>query len=61
MFGLLAAMGNLGGIFMPWLVGWTADRASLRFGLVTAAACPVLMAILLIQMQRERYPRTTLE
>jgi fucose permease len=52
MFGLLAAFGNLGGILMPWLVGVTADRSSLRLGLATSTACPLLMAVVLLWMQR---------
>ena len=52
MFGLLAAFGNLGGILMPWLVGATADWSSLRLGLATSTACPLLMAFVLLWMQR---------
>jgi fucose permease len=52
MFGLLAAFGNLGGILMPWLVGVTADRSSLRLGLATSTACPLLMALVLLWIQR---------
>jgi len=51
MFGLLAAFGNLGGILMPWLVGVTADRSSLRLGLATSTACPLLMALVLLWMR----------
>ena len=53
MFGLLAAFGNLGGILMPWLVGVTADWSSLRLGLATSTACPLLMAFVLMWMQRQ--------
>ena len=52
MFGLLAAFGNLGGILMPWLVGVTSDWSSLRLGLATSTACPLLMAFVLLWMQR---------
>jgi fucose permease len=52
MFGLLAAFGNLGGILMPWLVGVTADWSSLRLGLATSTACPLLMAFVLLRMRR---------
>ena len=51
MFGLLAAFGNLGGILMPWLVGVTSDSSSLRLGLATSTACPLLMAFVLLWMQ----------
>jgi len=30
MFAVLAAFGNAGGIVIPWLVGWIADRSDLR-------------------------------
>jgi fucose permease len=53
MFGLLAAFGNLGGILMPWLVGLTSDWSSLRLGLATSTACPLLMAFVLLWMQRQ--------
>ena len=52
MFGLLAAFGNLGGILMPWLVGVTSDSLSLRLGLATSTACPLLMAFVLLWMRR---------
>ena len=53
MFGLLAAFGNLGGILMPWLVGVTSDWSSLRLGLATSTACPLLMTFVLMWMQRQ--------
>jgi fucose permease len=52
MFGVLAAFGNLGGILMPWLVGVTSDWSSLRLGLATSTACPLLMAFVLLWMRR---------
>jgi len=51
--GLLAAFGNLGGILMPWLVGVTSDWSSLRLGLATSTVCPLLMAFVLLWMQRQ--------
>jgi fucose permease len=53
MYGLLAAFGNLGGILMPWLVGVTSDWSSLRLGLATSTACPLLMAFVLLWIQRQ--------
>ena len=53
MFALLAAAGNLGGIWMPWAVGSIADHYTLALGLGTAAACPFLMALLLMWMRRQ--------
>ncbi|HEX2948298.1 MAG TPA: MFS transporter, partial [Armatimonadota bacterium] len=52
MFGLLGALGNFGGVFMPWIVGVMADHTSLNYGIATATICPFLMAIILTQMQR---------
>jgi fucose permease len=54
MFGLLAAFGNLGGILMPWLIGVASDWSSLRRGLATSTACPLLMALVLLWIQRRR-------
>jgi len=51
MFGLLAAFGNLGGILMPWLVGVTSDWSSLRLGLATSTACPLLMAFAFVEAE----------
>lgn len=52
MFGLLTAIGNFGGILMPWIVGVTADLSSLRWGLSTITLCPLLMATALLWMKR---------
>ncbi|HEX8340412.1 MAG TPA: MFS transporter [Tepidisphaeraceae bacterium] len=56
MFGLLASLGNAGGMFMPWGVGAVADQSSLRTGLATATLCPLLMAFCLIYLRRLRQP-----
>lgn len=53
MFSALAALGNFGGIFMPWVVGVATDWSSMRWGLATATLCPFLMALLLIWMKRQ--------
>ena len=58
MFGLLAAMGNFGGIFMPWMVGAVADASSLRWGLATSTLCPLLMLAALCWMRRQEPPRS---
>jgi fucose permease len=52
MFALLGALGNFGGIFMPWLVGVVADYCGLRWGLVSAVFCPVIMLWTLQRMRR---------
>jgi fucose permease len=51
MFGLLAALGNAGGIFMPWLVGAIADRWNLHWGLAISAIAPALLLPLLLWMR----------
>jgi nitrate/nitrite transporter NarK len=51
MFGLLGALGNLGGVFMPWIVGIMADHTSLNIGIATSTIAPFTMAILIIVMQ----------
>jgi len=52
MFAMLAALGNFGGIFMPWLVGVVADQWGLRWGLASATFCPLLMILTLQWMRR---------
>ena len=54
MFAMLAAMGNFGGVFMPWVVGVTADHSSMHWGLATGAVCPLLLAAILVWMSRRR-------
>ncbi|EIP98123.1 fucose permease [Opitutaceae bacterium TAV1] len=51
MFGALAALGNAGGIFMPWVVGWVADRSNLHWGIAVSVIAPVLMLPLLKGMR----------
>lgn len=65
MYGILAAFGNMGGIFMPWIVGFMTDRwserlgysAAMRWGLATAIVCPVLMGLVLWPLRRPRDAR----
>ena len=52
MFGMLAALGNFGCVFMPWMIGVAADWTSMRWGLSTATLCPLLMAFLLVWLRR---------
>ena len=54
MFTLLGALGNFGGIFMPWVVGAVADHWGLRWGLASATLCPLLMILALQWMDRLR-------
>ncbi len=53
MFGVLAALGNLGCIFMPWGIGIIADKSSLALGLGLSALCPLLMLVTLYLLHRE--------
>jgi fucose permease len=59
MFALLGALGNFGGIFMPWLVGVVADHWGLRWGLASATLCPLAMILILLWMRR--LPATRLQ
>jgi MFS family permease len=52
MFGLLAASGNAGGICLPWIVGWVADRHNLHWGIAVSAIAPLAMLILVAKMRR---------
>lgn len=58
MFGALSAVGNVGGICMPWLVGWVADWSNLHWGLVTSAVAPFLMWLVLRLMRDMRQTRS---
>ena len=52
MFGALAALGNAGGIVMPWVVGAIADRSDLHWGLAVSALAPAFMLPLVAALQR---------
>lgn len=52
LFGALAALGNAGGIVMPWVVGAIADRSNLRDGLAFSAVAPALMLPLVVALRR---------
>jgi len=54
MFGTLAALGNAGGIFMPWVVGWIADRSSLHWGLAVSTLAPLVMLPLVLHLRAAR-------
>ncbi len=51
MFGILASLGNLGGMVMPWVVGSVADASDMRWGLLTAIVCPISMVLLLLWLR----------
>jgi fucose permease len=51
MFAALAALGNAGGIVMPWVVGWIGDLSSLRWGLAVSAFAPLLMLPLVLMLK----------
>jgi fucose permease len=53
MFALLGATGNVGGIFMPWVVGLIADHSALNLGIATSTFCPLFMALILIWLARQ--------
>jgi hypothetical protein len=54
MFAALAAMGNAGGILMPWIVGWIGDLVSLHWGLAVSALAPLLMLPVVLILKRTR-------
>lgn len=45
MFALLAAAGNFGCLFMPWIIGAAAERTTLRIGLMTGGLAPLLLLV----------------
>jgi fucose permease len=52
MYSALAALGNAGGILMPWIVGWVADRSDLHWGIFVSVLAPLLMLPIVIAMSR---------
>jgi fucose permease len=50
MFGALAAFGNAGGIFMPWVVGIIADVSNLHWGLAISALAPFFMLPIILSL-----------
>jgi fucose permease len=50
MFGVLAAVGNFGGILMPWGIGIIADSSSIALGIAASAVCPILILLTLRAM-----------
>jgi MFS family permease len=54
MYGGLAALGNAGGICMPWIVGWVADRRDLHWGLAVSALAPALMLPIVLRLRASR-------
>lgn len=47
-FGALAARVMPGGIFMPWAVGWMADRSDLHWGVSLSALAPLFILSLVL-------------
>lgn len=58
MFAALAALGNAGGIVMPWVVGWIGDLSNLRWGLAVSALAPLLMLPLVLVLKSRNVDRT---
>ncbi len=54
MYGALGAFGNMGGICMPWVVGWVADWSDLHWGLVISALAPAIMLPLVLGLRRSK-------
>lgn len=52
MFAALAAFGNAGGIFMPWIIGYVGDVRDLHWGMATSAVAPFLLLPLLMFLFR---------
>jgi fucose permease len=52
LFGVLAAIGNLGGVLVPWTIGIIGDSRSLGLGLAASALCPILILVFLSGMAR---------
>jgi len=73
MFAMLAALGNAGGIAMPWIMGFIADahgsaalahlltdRSGLSLGIAAGGLCPLFMFFILLAMKTQpALPRAT--
>ncbi len=46
MFALLSAMGNIGCVVMPWLIGVFAEQINLKAGILSTVACPMMLILL---------------
>ncbi len=58
MFAALAAFGNAGGIFMPWVIGFVGDVRNLHWGIATSAIAPFLMMPLILLLVAGRRAQT---
>jgi hypothetical protein len=52
MFGVLSAVGNIGGVLMPWAVGVVGDASRIGVGIAATAVCPILILVALRMMGR---------
>ena len=57
MFAALAALGNAGGILMPWVVGWVGDLSSLRWGLAGSVFAPLFMLPIVLVLKSRSVAR----
>jgi fucose permease len=55
MFAALVAMGNAGGILMPWIVGWIGDLVNLHWGLAVSTVAPLLMLPLVLLLKSYKF------
>jgi|UniRef100_UPI00404990C7 MFS family permease len=55
MYGALGAFGNMGGICMPWIVGWVADWRDLHWGLFISALAPAIMLPLVLVLRKNAH------
>jgi fucose permease len=54
MYGALGAGGNVGGVVMPWIVGWVADWHDLHWGIAVSALAPAMMLPLVLALRARR-------
>ena len=61
MFALLAALGNFGGLVLPWAIGGIAEYSSIRSGLLAGSLAPVALIIFaLITLYQDRHNPSSL-
>ena len=54
MFGMLAGVGNLRCMAVPWCVGVIAERSALNVGIAAIAVCPAVMALMLVAIMKKK-------
>ena len=52
MFGIIAALGNSGGVIMPWLMGIVTQKSNIALGFAVDMAAPLLLLAIIFVLSR---------